>query len=1526
MSAPPPDGDRPHDQPTEAATLPPGEQGGTVAWGGAATPPNATLPLAAPLVPPLEAVPGYVVLEELGRGGMGVVYKARQKGLDRVVALKMVLAGGHAGPAELARFVAEGHAVARLQHPNIVQVFEVGQHAGLPFCSLEYVAGGNLARRLGGRPQQPHAAARLLLALAEAVQHAHESGVVHRDLKPANILLAGAADAPLDACVPKIADFGLAKEATGGGLTATGAILGTPSYMAPEQAHGRKAVTAAADVYALGAILYECLTGRAPFVGVTPLDILPQVLVDDPVAPRRVNPTVPRDLETVCLRCLRKEPEKRYGSARELADDLGRFLDDRPVTARPAGRFERAWRWCRRNPAPAALAAAIATLLVLLAAGASVSAVWLRQERDVARREQEHAADAEGRLREQLDATRRVEQEKTDKLWQSLVDRARAGRFSQRAGQRFDSLAALAEAARIRFDPRLRDEAVACLALSDVRALPAWRPPAEAVGHAFDIDRRLAVWWDGAGGLRVVRLDDGAEAARLSAPGRVTDALLGPGGAVVAARCQGPGGAARGLVWRPDADAAPLEIAGVKRWALSDDGRRLVVGLGGGRGAVHELPSGRRRGELHGLPDDAPWALSPEGTRLAAALADRIRVFDLDADRWSDVVTPQRVNWLAWHPDGKRLVSTYVNVRSVQFWDAGRGVQLRSLDTVVGGSMRGAVGRGGDVLALTEGWASGLRLWHPRTGRLLLSMPGPLQPLDRAAADGRLWGVEGGRVWEAVPGREYRTLRLEDAARAPSGYYSVAIDRDGRLLAASTSVGVGLWDMGTGEEVAFVTLPGAAGVAFDPATGSLLTRAKEGLLRWPVRPAGGGLTVGPPEQLPGVGGEGALDVSGDGRVLVAPRIAAGGGALMVREGVPVALAAGQPDVRSAAVSPDGKWVATGSHDVSGLRVWEAATGRQVLSLDSGRLTHVAFSPDNRWLAVGGRELRLYEAGTWKAGPALGGAFYYGFCWSPDSRLLAAEQGDGVIRLVETESGKVLVRLAAPDQDRVSTQAARVMTFSRDGSRLVFSGMDTQSLHVWDLRALREQLRPLGLDWTGPAYGPAAPPGPRLAVTLDTGGLRPPAPTVVVLPGPRRAATAQEIAGWVARVGGPDSAEAERSLAEAGAPALPALAAAARTADGPRRERLEAVRERVEAAVAVAPRQARLRLEGATPAEAVRALAAQIGLPLTYRPPGPGVAEPGPVTLALDDVPDWEAVDRLAAAAGLVVTADANGRTLLLTPGRPTAAPVAYAGPFRLQALSWAYTRAQPLAVEAGPRDTLSLTLSLMGDPRRPVNHAGPVRVVEAEDDAGRVLLPAADARPAPPGVVTLAPQAVVVTLNGPEPRPARLRRLSGVVPVEVTTRRHTLATVASLGQAAGQTFGTEGVQVRVQRVNRDGRALLVEVVVTGPVGWSYDQASQQFAVYESTGRGWRASAATLTPRPRRDVRPGDLAWLGAPLAGLPAAAPWAALAAAPGPQQWEGTLQFLLPERTTTLTRLAFYSFQRVRVDLPFELRDLPLP
>lgn len=376
----------------------------------------------------------YEIVRELARGGMGVVYLARRHDLDREVALKMIHAGAHAGNEAIRRFRLEAEAISRLEHPNIVRIYDLGEHDARMYLVLEYVPGPNLLRRISGKPQPPLSAARLVATLARAMVFVHARGIVHRDLTPANVLLSrppGAAESTADdedltRLTPKITDFGLAKrlddESSG---TRTGMVMGTPSYMSPEQAAGgRTNIGVASDIYALGAILYELLCGRPPFVGESALATLEQVLQVDPVSPRRLQPRVPRDLETICLRCLEKDPRARYPDATQLADDLERFLRGEPIRARPVGPLQRGWRWGKRRPAAAALIGLSLMCAVMLSAGGWWSNMRITMERDRAEQNFRQALRAIDEMLTQVGSETLAFEPRMDERRRALLRRA----------------------------------------------------------------------------------------------------------------------------------------------------------------------------------------------------------------------------------------------------------------------------------------------------------------------------------------------------------------------------------------------------------------------------------------------------------------------------------------------------------------------------------------------------------------------------------------------------------------------------------------------------------------------------------------------------------------------------------------------------------------------------------------------------------------------------------------------------------------------------------------------------------------------------------------------------------------------------------------------------------------------------------------------------------------------------------------------------------------------------------------------
>jgi tRNA A-37 threonylcarbamoyl transferase component Bud32 len=349
-----------------------------------------------------ESFGDYQLLRKIAQGGMGVVYQARQTKLNRVVALKMIRAGRLSSEHDVRRFYIEAEAAARLDHPGIVPVYEVGAHQGEHFFSMAFVEGGSLVTRVQEGPLAPRAAAALLQSVAEAVAYAHQRGIVHRDLKPGNVLLDRDGR-------PKITDFGLAKKLEeDSGLTGTGQVMGTPSYMPPEQAAGRaEEVGPAADVYALGAILYYLLTGRPPFHAAGVMETLKLVMESEPLPPRRLRQDVDRDLETICLKCLHKEPPRRYASAWALAEDLRRYLAGEPIAARAVGRAERAWRWCRRNPTGAGmLAASVVAVVALISVAAGA---WYYGQLREAYADTQAARDAEHAARQAAEEAQQAE-------------------------------------------------------------------------------------------------------------------------------------------------------------------------------------------------------------------------------------------------------------------------------------------------------------------------------------------------------------------------------------------------------------------------------------------------------------------------------------------------------------------------------------------------------------------------------------------------------------------------------------------------------------------------------------------------------------------------------------------------------------------------------------------------------------------------------------------------------------------------------------------------------------------------------------------------------------------------------------------------------------------------------------------------------------------------------------------------------------------------------------------------------------
>ena len=1016
----------------------------------------------------LPVLPGYDVLVEIGRGGMGVVYTARHLGLNRVVAVKLLANADGASSARLVRFRLEAEAIAKLQHPNIVQIFETGVAAGRPYFALEYVDGGTLKQSTSGVPQPPRDAARLIETVARAVHYAHEQRIVHRDLKPNNILLTATG-------VPKIADFGLARSLDiVGGLTMTTDFLGTPAYSAPEQVRNRTAdIGPATDVYSLGVTLYELLAGRVPFESASLQDLLQQVTDEEPTRLRHVRPDCPRDLETVCLKCLRKDPRHRYASAAALADDLRRFQAGEPIAARPVGALERGRRWAARNPVVAGLVTTVAGLLVVAAVGGAVLSVSLAAALADARRDRDRLALAE--------------EDGQRKLFQAYVAEANAVRATGRPGQRFLALdkirEALAIADRIGLSPadRLatRNAATAALCQPDLCPGPGWDPDAPPAGASAEMFGRVR-----AAGLRLPGSEVLNPSRFVSRTGRFVAVCP------VEWRGQADNPVA---VWRVDGPAPvcvftdPVGLHESAK-AFSPDEQKVAFGRRDGTVTVYATADGRRLAQFQ-AGGGLMWLLvwHPDGEKLAVVCGTDQRVWDTAADPptvWATVRHRVGEGSVAFRSDGRALVTAGAD-GFLRAWDVPSGRPVAAWKARMGGGADIAFNPRGELISGSD-WSRTQRLWDAGTGRELVRLDhGSGDP--EFSADDRmgLLSSHEGRYYEsrAAGGRERWVLNRTSA----DGFEPVAAfapHPNGRLLAVQVKDRVAFVDLASGRTVAEAPVGDPTWMHFDR-TGALWTFGRgdghAAVVRWPVTAdpaAPHRVTVGPPEYvaertIPA----GHWSVAADGRTVAFPRMRLG--ATVVRRDPPreVRTYGPQYDVRSVNLSADGRLLATTTFfadDGSGvkIKVWDAPAGRLLANIpvdQAGEQT--GFSADGRWLythagsppafrrwdltAVGENSVPRWEP---TATRPPGGD-------SPDGRIVArVPDGDG-IALHDATDDRELVRLP-------HLAGFTSWEWSADGTRLYVLGRDDHQLVAYDLRRIRRGLADLGLDWDHPPYPPA----------------------------------------------------------------------------------------------------------------------------------------------------------------------------------------------------------------------------------------------------------------------------------------------------------------------------------------------------------------------------------------------------------------------------------------------------------------------
>ena len=979
----------------------------------------------------------YELLEEIGRGGMGVVFRARQKSLNRFVALKVLCGGVFADPSGRKRLLSEASAAARLRHPNIVAVHEAGELDGHAFYSMDFIPGRTLTEVSHSGPVSPNRAAEWLRKIAAAVQYAHSQNVLHRDLKPSNVLLD-------DADEPRITDFGLAKVLDSAeAATLTGSVFGSPAYMPPEQAAGRVSeIGPAGDVYSLGAMLYELLTGRPPFQGASPQAVIEQVKTVEPVAPRRLNADVPADLETVTLKCLEKDPAQRYTTAQQLADELGRFLEGRPIQARPAGAAEKIWRWSRRHPLVASLAGVSLTLLLAVAAVVTVSSHRVRASRDQAQM----------------------------RLAESLLSESHALRLAGEPGWRERSLRNLAEAHRLDESGgltfQLRGEAIAALSRPDLarRVVTNLPPMNNVMNLCFDPSfERVAVWNPQTSAVEIHRVSDGkllagcptAEPDEIHAFSRDGKFLLLRHGGEMSAWDAGTGT----VVVSGEGSESHRKFNGGE---FSPDGKKFGRGETNGHFVIYDLTvTPPARLTQWPLPDGfvcATVAWSADAKSLAMVLGDNnLAVCDAASGnvRWqrSYVEMIWNVTW-ANARDWLVVQSGDDRVLILRPEDGG---EIDHLNLPENGTPIARLSPDGNFLA-ASGERFGTQIFDATTRRKLAADPAPAWHLQFDAAGTRLGSQldHGCPLWlERLPPLAQTTWHSPEQLDQNE---RVVFSNDGQRLASLTGEGPVVWDLATGKIVARVKLPRARAVDFDPQSRRLFCLTDDSLFAVELSEKFGEQTPATNRVFSG-GNLKNLAVAGDGAIAAAD-FGSSSVHLLTGTGHTVIQLPLQP--LEVAISWDGRWLACGSYLKNDIYVCDAKHP----DLPPLRLVQAGsfpvFSSDGKKLFTFGHDARVWRAGDWQPAPPLpleaNNAEQFIGAVSRDGRWLAATQRDREVHLVELATGKVVADLDGPGESGILALA-----FSPDGNTLVIA-RDRGDLQLWPLPALNAELRKIGLDW------------------------------------------------------------------------------------------------------------------------------------------------------------------------------------------------------------------------------------------------------------------------------------------------------------------------------------------------------------------------------------------------------------------------------------------------------------------------------
>jgi WD40 repeat protein/serine/threonine protein kinase len=961
---------------------------------------------------PLPDIAGYKILAVLGRGGMGVVYQARQINVNRLVALKMIRNGQLSFAEEKARFQIEAEALAALKHPNIVQLHEFGTHQGLPYFTLEFVEGGSLAQKVHNTRLPAMEAAELVASLAHAMAAAHASGIVHRDLKPENVLLS--ADG-----TPKITDFGLAKytetsatlspsgtvspdsnvipgfstpkwKSGDSDLTRTGAIMGTPSYMAPEQARGDKFVGPAADIWSLGAILYRLLTGKPPFLGTTSFDTVKQVIEDEPAPPRSIVPRLPRDLETICLKCLRKEPEKRYPSAAALADDLRRCQNNEPILAVPVSRLEKTWKWVNRNPVVFTLLIAIVLLFAIGTAGIYLKYRQAKEQEAEAIRQADIAIRNEERAVAQ---EREAIKQEAEAVKQALIARDNVQKANIALGEKDTALKDLT------YNLALDKILLAQSALNTRNTLIAFE-------RLYQVPPELRAWeWH-----YLNRQFAGSIFSINCHTAWVTSASFSPDGA----RLVTAGMDNTAKVWDARTGALLLDLightSGVSSASFSPDGTRIVTASFDASAKVWNALTGAPLFHLSGHKFGVTCAVfSPDGTRIVTSSADTtLKLWDARTGThlFEYAGHTGYVNSVAFSPDGARIVSGSGDT-TAKVWDARTGSTLFDLKGHTSVVTSVAFSPDGTRIA-TASRDKTARVWDATSGSHLLELHGHTNSVDCVA-----FSPDATRI---VTGSQDLTVKLWDARTGVDllelkGHLwtvtSVSFSPDGtRIVSGSFDRTVKIWDAKTGVPQAEFKghLLAVHSAAFSPDGTRIVTASADKTAKvWSAKT-----------------GAALLEIRGH-----------------------------TDAVTSASYSPDGMRIVTGSADGTA-KVWDANTGELLHDLKghSRDVTSVAFSPDGMRIVTGSGD------GTAKVWFAKTGASLLDLtghkltvtsaAFSPDGMRIVTTSSDFTSKVRDANTGTVLFELTG-HAHRVNSAA-----FSRDGTRIVTGSWD-KTAKVWNAK-------------------------------------------------------------------------------------------------------------------------------------------------------------------------------------------------------------------------------------------------------------------------------------------------------------------------------------------------------------------------------------------------------------------------------------------------------------------------------------------